>query len=437
MENSFTKVVAKWELRGIKLDPKKWLDLLASHKKQLADTEYQLNRYLIDNNLEHYLGTNWNSSKQIAPLFKELDIPIQIIDKKNSIGQEIVYKETVGKAHVGKYKSKYDILPIYLNYKKLQTAINTFGFKFLTNVNPISKRVHTDIYQVLNTGRVSSSKPNMQNIPATKEFKSCFVAEKNKVIVSSDYSAQESRILAEYANEQSMIDFALNGDGDFHSLTAVRMFGEATPTNRPIAKMLNFAIAYGASAHKISDSAQVSMKQAQEWIDMFFMGYPSLKPYFEKQQKFALTKGYHLIDNVTKRRSYLQDYTKYKNVERFIKESLAVYPSFKIPSRVWSTYFKLKGGYERDAQNFRIQGTGGSMTKLAAVMFDKAIDKLGWSERAYIVNIVHDEINVECDIAISARVAKILKRSMENAGKVFVKKLPMTAVPKISEFLIK
>ena len=77
------------------------------------------------------------------------------------------------------------------------------------------------------------------------------------------------------------------------------------------------------------------------------------------------------------------------------------------------------------------------MTKLAAVMFDKAIDKLGWSERAYIVNIVHDEINVECDIAISARVAKILKRSMENAGKVFVKKLPMTAVPKISEFLIK
>lgn len=437
LENNFTKVVARWELRGIKLDPQKWLDLLAKNKKQLADTEYQLNRYLIDNNLEHYLGINWNSSKQIVPLFKELDIPIQIIDKKNSIGQEIVYKNTVGKAHVGKYKSKYDILPIYLSYKKLQTAVNTYGFKFLTNVNPISKRVHTDIYQILNTGRVSSSDPNMQNIPATEEFRACFVAEKNKTFIVCDYSSQESRILAEYANEESMIDFVINGDGDFHSFTAVKMFGEVTSQNRPIAKMLNFAIAYGASAHKISDSAQVSMKQAQEWINMFFTSYPALKLYFEKQQKFALSKGYHLIDSVTKRRSYLQDYNEFKNVEQFINNSLLLHPSYKIPSKVWSTYFKLKGGYERDAQNFKIQGTGGSMTKLAAVLFGKEIEKLGWSNRAYIVNIVHDEINVECDISISNRVSKILKRSMENAGKVFVKKLPMTAVPKISEFLIK
>lgn len=437
LENKFTRIVAKWELKGIKLDPTKWLDLLASHKKELAEVEYQLNQYLIYHNMEEFLGSNWNSSKQVAPIFKHLNIPIQIIDKQLSIGGEKVYKNTVGKDHVKKFKDKFNILPLYLEYKRLQTAINTFGFKFLSNVNPISKRVHTDIYQILNTGRISSSKPNMQNIPGTKEFRACFVAENKKKFVICDYDSQESRILADYANEPSMLDYVINGDGNFHNLTAIRLFGEVTPENRRIAKMLNFAIAYGASDHRISDSAQVSLKQAQEWIDMFYEKYPALKPYFEKQHKLSIQKGYHIIDNVTKRRSYLSNYDTYTIVNNFIQESLLYHPTYKIPSKVWSVYFKLKGSYERDAQNYLIQGTGGSMTKLAAVLFDAQMEKLGWLNRAQIVNIIHDEFVVECDEAIVNKVSKILAKCMSEAGKVFIKKIPMTASPKISDFWIK
>lgn len=434
LENNFTIVVAKWELSGIKLDANKWLDLLATNKKKLANIEYDLNQYLIYQNLEHYLGMNWNSAKQVAPLFKELDIPIQIVDKKNSIGAEIVYKETVGKAHIGKYKNKFSILPLYLEFKNLHTAVATFGFRFLSNVNPISNRVHTNIYQIKNTGRISSSGPNMQNIPHTEDFRSCFVAAPGKKFIICDYASQESRILADYANEPSMLEYVMSGGGDFHSLTATRMFGKVTPENRPIGKMLNFAIAYGASAYKIADSAQVSLKLAQEWIDMFFVGYPALKPYFEKVQKLALTKGYHVIDNVTKRRSYLPDFERFKNIEQFINHSQTYHPSYKIPSKIWSTYFRMKGGFERESQNYLIQGTGGSMTKLAAIYIDQQIEKLGWSDRACIVNIIHDEIVVECDSSIANKMAKIVSKCMQDAGKVFVKKISMPAKAEISDY---
>ena len=434
LENDFTTIVAKWELKGIYLDADKWLNVLADNKLELSKVEQQLNLYLISQKLEHYLGINWNSSKQVSALFKELDIPIQVIDSKNSVGDIKVYKNTVGQAHIKKFKSKFDILPLYLSYKNLYKAISTYGFKFLSNVNPISNRIHTNIYQIKSTGRISSSSPNLQNIPRTADFRSCFIAPKGKTFIICDYSAQESRILADYAKEPAMIDFAINGDGDFHSLTAKQMYGEVTPENRPIAKMLNFAIAYGASAHKISDQAQIPTKQAQELIDQFFKSYPVLKPYFEKVQRHALSKGYHITDAYTKRRCYIENFDKYKTVEAYIKHYQNYYPSIKLPSKIWSIYFKMKGEIERDSQNYPIQGTGGSMTKLAAVLIDKAIIKLGWKERAYIVNIIHDEIVVECDTSIANKLSKIVSKCMQEAGKTFIKSVPMPAEVHISEF---
>jgi DNA polymerase I len=437
LENQYTKVVALWELKGIKLDSTKWLNLLTENKSKLIKLENQLGEYLIAQNLEEFLGTNWNSSKQVAKIFKILDIPIQIVDKEKSIGMDIIYKDTVGKNHIKKYKNKFDILPIYLEYKTTFKAISTYGFKFLSNVNPISERVHTDIYQIVTTGRISSSKPNMQNIPSTKDFRACFVAEENKKLIICDYASQESRILADYANETNMIEYAISGGGDFHSLTATQMYGKVTPENRPIAKMLNFAIPYGTSAHKISNEIQIPLKKAQELIDTFFKGYPALEPYFKTVQELAFKNGYHLIDKVTKRRVYLKDYDKFKNIENFIQRSLLYHKYYKIPSKVWSMYYSMKGGYERDACNYLIQGTGGSMTKLASVIFNKQIEAKKWQERVSIINMVHDEINVECDAVISKTVAKLLSKSMQESGKVFIKKLPMPTSGQISDYLIK
>lgn len=437
LENQYTKVVAKWELKGIKLDSTKWLNLLAENKLKLTKLENQLNEYLIVQKLDEFLGINWNSPKQIAKVFKALDIPIQIIDKAKSIGLDIVYKDTVGKSHIKKYKNKFEILPIYLDYKTTFKAISTYGFKFLSNVNPISKKIHTDIYQIVTTGRISSSNPNMQNIPSSKEFRACFVAEENKKLIICDYASQESRILADYANETNMLEYAISGGGDFHSLTAARMYGEVTPENRPIAKMLNFAIPYGTSAHKISNEIQIPLKEAQELIDTFFKGYPALEPYFKQVQELAFKNGYHVIDKVTKRKVYLQDYEKFKNIENFIQRSLSYHKYYKIPSKVWSMYYVMKGGYERDACNYLIQGTGASISKLAAIMFNKYIEAKNWQDRAYIINMVHDEINVEADTTISKSVAKLLSKSMQEAGKVFIKKLPMPATGQISDYLIK
>lgn len=149
-------------------------------------------------------------------MFKEIGIPVEIIDKINSTDDNKIYKDTVAETHIKKYSAQFPIIPIYRNYKKIGKAISSFGFKFLQSVHPISGRIHSSFWQIVKTGRMSSNSPNLQNIPATKEFRSCFKARPGYSLIIGDYSNIEARVLASIANETAQIEYFKSGGGDLH-----------------------------------------------------------------------------------------------------------------------------------------------------------------------------------------------------------------------------
>lgn len=377
---------------------------------------------------------NWNSPKQVAELFEEIGIPVRIIDTEKSTDGHTVHKYSVGKAHLKKYSSQYPIVKEYLEYKELKKLVSSYGEKFLRHVNPVSGRVHTSFYQILDTGRISSSGPNLQNIPNEEKrpgFRNCFIGN----LIVADYSAQEGRILADKANEPAMLDFFLNGDGDIHSFVGRNMFKcevskTVNPHLRQQGKITNFTLAYGGSAHKIADTFQIPLKDAKDLIDMYYAAFPRLRDYFKEQQELATTRGYILIDEVTNRRSYNSKFLYLKQQVDSLKAS-----GQAIPPSTFSSYKRQLASMERNAQNYRIQGTGGSMTKLAATLFWKWTVEEGLDNEIFIVNLIHDEAVVECtNAAYTKLAAKKIQECMEKAGAVFVSKLPMPANPEIVNY---
>lgn len=433
IENEFLKCLADAELKGIYLDIDKWMANLERYEALLEKEE-------------EYLKTiqeiNWNSSKQVTEYFKSIGIPTKVIDKTKSYGEEKIYKDSVSIVHIKKFEKEWPIIGQYLEFKQLKKLTTSYGEKFLKHVHLETGKVHTDYFQILKTGRISSTNPNLQQIPQEekrKGYRQCFVPAKGYSYVICDYSQQESRILADVAQEQVMIDFFKNGDGDMHSLTASRMFQVPVSKNqnkelRHIGKVLNFSIAYGASAHKIQDAFQIPLKEAESFIEKFYKAYPALRPYFTKEQEKAKRYGYVLIDDITNRRSWIPFHKEFKLYHNYITLAKLRNTTDSIPKVVWSKYFKYKGEIERDAQNFRIQGIGASMTKLAAINFRKWT--LSNSVDATIINFVHDELLIECKSEIVDFVADKLKFYMEQAGKDLLKhkSVDILASPIIAQY---
>lgn len=190
-----------------------------------------------------------------------------------------------------------------------------------------------------------------------------------------------------------MIDFFLNGDGDIHSFVGRNMFKcevskTVNPHLRQQGKITNFTISYGGGAHKIADTFQIPLSEAKALIDMYYTAFPQLKDYFKEEQEKAVRQGYILIDEVTNRRSYDSRFLHYKQVVDSMKAH-----GTPIPSGVYGAYNRYKASLERNAQNYRIQGTGGSMTKLAAILFRNKTIEAGIQDEVFIVNLVHDKLN--------------------------------------------
>mgnify|MGYP001560667369 FL=1 len=382
LENMYLPVLAFIELGGIGFNEEKWVD--NTEKYEVLHMEYEAK-------LKAIHDINWNSNKQTGQVLKDMGVPTAIIDKAKSADGVKVFKETVGALHIKKFENKWPIIKDYLEYKQLKKLGTSYGLKFLKHIHPVTGRIHSDYYQILNTGRISSNNPNMQNIPNEEKregFRKCFIPSKKKTFVIADYSSQEKRVLALFANEQVMIDFFLNGDGDMHSLTARRMYnvpvrpitkdkngiildkGE-NPHLRQIGKITGFTMDYGGGPNKIADTFQIPLKEAENIDRMYKAAYPGLPPYFAKLHNFVRKNGYVLHDSYTNRRTYIYEFEEFIKLENFINKFKAAGWSSFIPKKVWSRYFILKGMMERDSQNYPIQGSSASMTKLAAVYFYK------------------------------------------------------------------
>lgn len=458
-ENRYVIDLSRMSYHGFKVNSNSWHKVKLENESKLRKLYDDLEQFVInDPTLARYVDytlfgnnckINWRSSKQVIPFLNSIGVETLFRDKKTGI-----MKDTVDIKQLKKQKHKHSILKIYIEYKEIEKEISTYGEKFLIeNLNQVTRRIHSEFFQILDTGRISSNKPNLQNIPASDNegnphpLRKCFEADKNNVLIVADYSQQEPRVTADYSQDPYLIDFILNGDGDSHSLISTMiseyLLGEHQVINkknnpivpkygkkiRDIGKMINLGKDYGKTAFSIKDDLGITQEEAQKLLDIIDATTPEKIKYFKQWQNFVEQNGYVITDNVIGSKTWFPYYNEYLSVKA-IPEGLR-----KKEER--SKFYKLKGQMDRFAQNNRIQGTSALITKLAHISINNTFDSKQFEFKPIIVNCVHDEIVVECNEKDKDLVAKIMQSCMEEAGSYFCKTIPMIAEPEINKQWIK
>jgi len=415
LENEFLKVLGDMELNGVWLNQQQWL---TNYRRTLNESEKKKQQLLAVHNI------NWDSYKQVLPVMKELGVDVSVIDKKTG---EI--KESVANAVLSKQLVKAPLLKLYLDYKLSSKESSTYGEKFLRHVNPTTQRVHSSFMQIMRTGRTSSTNPNIQNIKRGAIYRSAFQAEEGNSIVAFDFSNIEARVLADKCGDENFINIFLN-NGDYHLETAKLAFDNPNLTKgdeeRQLAKTINFAIAFGAGAKKISEGAGVSLMKGKELLNKVFTAFPALKPYFEEQGKLAKARGYFLCNDISKRRSYIPFYKDYlaakAHVQYFKARGWDPNPIIERAYQTWDSKI------QRWSQNIPVQATAADIAKKTGVKLRRYAKKLDFK----IILFVHDEYVTECHHTRARTVAALLSQVGEETAKSFLKILSVPAEAQIS-----
>ena len=460
LDNSFVIVLAYVEYCGIKLDFEKWHARTIKSMQDVIKLKAELEKQLWeDDKYECFSGMadlfsgaqdciiNWSSPKQTINLFKSYGINITLRFKG-------VEKESVDAKVLEPQKKQFTILPPYLKYKEKQTEISTFGDSWKAKINPITGRIHTTFKQLMDTGRLScgdkrDGTPNLQNVPSDNEARACFVPEEGNIMIDADYSSQEQIVLANFSKEEKLINFYAKGFKDMHSYVAFLMYPsirrgtieDITPESlkyiseefndkRSLAKSAGFAINYGGNGNTIAVNCSISKKDGEFVYKSYFEAFPKLKDYFDLVFRRAAHFGFINFNFVTKRKYF---FDRAENNYFKLKEQVEdpyFWSSVENPRELQSKFNKSKSDIQRLAQNYPIQGTAADITKYACILFFKEILAHKWWLIVKIVNIIHDEILVECPIHMEDEVKKILIDCMEQAGKPFCTIVPLKATAK-------
>jgi len=452
LENRVLLALGDIEYNGFHLNKEKWLEINRKYKLKVLETTRQLDELLLSqdsNKVNKYVCNayqmdlfdsehenkrasiiNWGSDKQVYEVLSSV-FNINPVDKhkKNSSGANAIEL----------LSERYPITDLILKLRKEEKAVNTFGIEYLNEYLGSDDRIRTSYNQIVETGRISSRNPNLQQIPKEEEFRNAFDAPEGRKIITADYSAQEARIMADRANDEAYINFFLNDGGDIHSFVATKMFSAAfgkefivTKTKnkayRDKGKTINFAISFGGSAFALSKSLKIPETEAQELIDAFFKGFPQLKAMFDKNKEFALKYGYIITNNIIKRIRHFRYWDRYKEL---LRKSV-------LNSEERSELMKIKGRIERRALNTPIQGTASDMMKLALIyiresLLNRNIMPYDTTANIKLVNVVHDECSTECTEELAEETAKLQKECMERAGAFLIKSMPMMAQPVIKD----
>lgn len=335
---------------------------------------------------------NLNSPKQLADaLFVKLGLPAK---KKTKSGFST-------SAEVLEELKEFHPVGDLLEYRQLAKLKSTYVEGLLAVISD-DGRIHSTFNQTeTRTGRISSSEPNLQNIPVRKELgrelRKFFVAREGRVLVDADYSQIELRVLSHMANDRRMIDTFLS-DGDIHTSTAAKVFGveesQVTPLMRSRAKAVNFGIVYGIGAFSLAKDLKISFAEAKSYIKSYMETYSGVAEYMEKTVERAKIDGY--AKTLFGRRRPLPE----------LSASSAVTRSFG----------------ERVARNMPVQGTAADIIKIAMINVEKALKDAGLCSK--LILQIHDELIVEAPESEAQRAAEILKHEMEHAVELSV---PLTA----------
>ncbi len=368
-------ILFKMEQRGIKID----FDLLARMSIELGDKFSVLEKEIFD-----LVGHEFNigSPLQLSDvLFKELKLPTSGIKKGKS-------GFSTGQKELDKLRGQHKIIELIEQTRELAKLKNTY-IDALPLLVDADNRIHTTFNQdTVSTGRLSSTNPNLQNIPVRSEIgrqiREAFIPGKGNVFVSADYSQFELRLAAVMAGDQQMIaDF--NNDIDIHTKTASEIYkvpiDEVTKSQRRNAKTINFGVLYGMSPHGLGAATGMSFVEAKKFIDDYFDLREPIRHFISQTIDQAKNKGY--VETYFGRRRPTPD--------------------------VMSSNFMVRMSAERAAANMPIQGTEADLMKLAMIEVDKKLVDLGTQ-----LLQVHDSILIECPVVNSDKVSQILQETMEN-----------------------
>lgn len=380
MEMPLMPVLAYMERNGVCIDTEGLKETSRLYTEEMNRLETEIHELA---------GMKFNiaSPKQVGEvLFDRLQISSKA--KKTKTGQYVTSEETLESL-----KGKHPIVEKILEHRGLKKLLGTYIDALPQLINPRTGHIHTSFNQTITaTGRLSSSNPNLQNIPVRdaqgKEVRKAFIPENGNIFFSADYSQIELRIMAHLSGDESLIDAFRQGN-DIHAATAAKIFKkelrEVTADERRKAKTANFGIIYGISAFGLAERMGGSRTEAKQLIDEYFATYPGVKDYMTKSIETAREKGY--TETLFGRRCYLPDINSHNAV--------------------------VRGYAERNAINAPIQGTAADIIKIAMIRLHKRIKEEGLQSKMILQ--VHDELNFTVVPEEKERVQKIVLEEMQKA----------------------
>ena len=386
IELPLVSVLTAMEIEGINLNT----DFLRELSIHLTNDINRLEKDIFEQAGEEF---NIASPKQLCIVLFE---NMKLVDKpkKTKTGQYSTAEDVLSNL-----SKNHTIIANVLEYRQFKKLQSTYVDALPNEINPNTGRVHTAYAQaVAATGRLSSTNPNLQNIPIRtergKQVRKAFIPrDENHVLLAADYSQIELRIIAALSEEETMIEAFKNGE-DIHASTAAKVFNvpinEVTREQRSNAKTVNFGIIYGVSAFGLSNQTDLTRKESKELIDLYYETYPKLRNYMAAQVDFARDNGY--VETILQRRRYLKD----------INSRNAI----------------VRGAAERNAVNAPIQGSAADIIKIAMINIFRRFENDGF--RSKMLLQVHDELVFDAHKDELDIIKPIIKYEMENAFKMIV-----------------
>ena len=392
IEYPLVHALSRIEMNGAKVDKNK----LAAHSKELSNKIDDLSEQAFKIAGEEF---NLDSPKQLLViLYEKLKLPIL---KKTPKGQPSTNEETLQRL-----AEEYEIPKIILQYRTLAKLKSTYTDSLIRIENPVTKRIHTSYQQaVTSTGRLSSTEPNLQNIPIKtaegRRIREAFVPERGNVLISADYSQIELRIMAHLSKDENLT-YAFNNNLDVHSATAAEVFGvnlnDVSQDQRRSAKAINFGLMYGMSAFGLTRQLDIPRAEAQKYLDTYFERYTGVKRYMEETK--AQAKEDMFVETIMGRRLYLNEI----NAANGLRRQAA----------------------ERAAINAPLQGSAADIIKKAMIDINTFLYKE--MPEVKMIMQVHDELIFEAPKKSSKEVLQIMKKMMEDAVKLDIPLIAEAAI---------
>ncbi|MBU0674964.1 MAG: DNA polymerase I [Proteobacteria bacterium] len=383
VETALVPVLATMERNGILVDKQVLQGLTKEFGHELSLLEEETYRLAGE-------SFNINSPKQLGQiLFEKLKLP-QGRKTKTGYSTDVRVLEKLSVYH--------DLPAVVVNYRNLTKLKSTYVDKLLELIHPSDQRIHSSFNQTVTaTGRLSSTNPNLQNIPIRTEegrrIRQCFVAAPGHLLLAADYSQIDLRVLAHYSGDHALLEAFQSGQ-DVHRQTAIEVFrvssGFVTSQMRRVAKTINFGIVYGMSAFGLSEQLNLSRKEAQTFIDRYFEHYAGVKRFMEEIVEQAREDGF--VTTLLNRRRFLPDITSSNKTRREFAERTAI--------------------------NTPIQGTAADIIKLATIRVDQRLREAGLSGRLLLQ--IHDELVFEVASGEVGETEVLVKEAMESVIKLEV-----------------